>query len=150
MGSIMRHMGKMDLALGPGLVGVAVDAGVGFGASYGIGYVYQSYSKTSWAAKNVNKLTAAVGKGLAVISAVMGGPQLLTGILNSAGQAGVGAIGLEMGLKAARKKMGKRAVLIDAAGALPAGATDTIGALGRARHGAAPSWGEVAEMAGAI
>jgi hypothetical protein len=60
----------------------------------------------------------------------------------------VTAIGLEMGLKHERDAQGKRAVMIDKGAALPAGASEsTIGALGKARHGATPSWDAIAEMA---
>ena len=148
MASIMTHLHRMDLAAGPGLVGVVVDTGVGFGASYGIGRTYQKWGKTNWAARNVAELSGAIGKGLAVICAVFGAPQLLTAVFNATGQAGVNAKGLEMGLRHERDAQGKRAVLIDKAAALPAGASEAaIGALGRARSGATPSWDAIAEMA---
>jgi len=151
MSSIMRQLGKLDLAHGPGLVGVVVDTGVGFGASYGIGRVYQKWGKDHWTARHVATLTGAVGKGLAVVCAVFGAPQLLTGVINSVGQAGVNAKGLEMGLRHERDAQGKRAVLIDKTAALPAGASEAaIGALGRARSGATPSWDAIAEMANAV
>jgi hypothetical protein len=130
-----------------GLGGVVLDAGVGFAASYGLGQVYHRYND-KWVGKNAPRLAAVVGKlGAVALSMAAGGHQTWMGnVVNSVGQAGVNAMGLEMGLRHARKATGKQAVLMPAGAALPSGAT-AIGALGRAPMGRGMSWDQISEIA---
>jgi len=133
-----------------GLVDVTMDAGIGFGASYGIGHVYHRFSD-KWYGKKAPVIAAVVGKvGAMAFSAMGGGRQNFVGsAMNSIGQAGVNALGLEMGLRHARKATKKKAVLIADTDALPAGATE-LGArhhLGAAPAGRGLSWAQIEELA---
>jgi hypothetical protein len=149
MATIFGAMKRMQTHTGyHGLTGVIVETGIGAGTSYALGRIYHS-KQDKWYGRQAPRLAAIAGKAGAVLSAVMGGPQLLTGALDAGGQAGVDAIFLEMGLRHAREKSGKRAVLIDKSAALPAGASDmaSIGALGRAGAGRGMSWDQIEAIA---
>jgi len=153
MASALRLMKSMELdSPVKGVGALVLDTGVGFGASVGIGEVYHRYGD-KWAGKNVARLTAGVGKGLSVLLSVLSGghPTFASHLANSVGQAGVNAIGLELGLRHARKATGKKAVLVpsDTDVKKLAGASDVslMGALGRAAAGRAMSWDQVEELA---
>jgi hypothetical protein len=149
----MQLMKKMEIDTPTkGVAGLVLDSAVGFGASYGMGQVYHRY-QDKWAGKNVARLSAAVGKlGAVACSVLAGGHQTWLGnVANSVGQAGVNAIGLEMGLRHARAKTGKKAVLVpsDTDVKRIAGASDmtSIGELGRAATGRGLSWDQIEELA---
>lgn len=152
MASAMSLMKNMELSSGHvGLVGVALDTGVGFGASYALGRAYHAYGD-KWYGKQAPRLAAIVGKVGAIAAAMMGhAPGIVAGTLNSVGQAGVNAIGLELGLRHARKSSGKKAVLVPAGTDIKkiAGATEvtTMGALGKAAPGRGLSWDQIEELA---
>lgn len=153
MASAMQLMKKMEInSPVKGVSGLVMDSAVGFGASYGIGQVYHRYSD-KWYGKNVARIAAAAGKlGAVACSVLSGGHQTFLGAgLNSVGQAGVNAIGLEMGLRHARKSSGKKAVLVPADTDIKkiTGASDmtSLGALGRAAPGRAMSWDQIEELA---
>lgn len=148
MASAKHLMKRMNLGMGPGVGMVLLDTGVGFGASYAIGQVYHRKGD-KWYGKHAARLAAAAGKLGAVVLSMTTGPGLMAGMANSVGQAGVNAIGLEMGLRHARKATGKKAVLLPAGAALPAGASEmtSIGALGRAQPGRGMSWDQIEELA---
>jgi subtilisin family serine protease len=148
MASAKHLMKRMNLSAGPGVGMAVLDTGVGFGASYAIGRAYHQYGD-KWYGKHVARIAAAAGKLGAVALSMTVGPGLAAGVANSVGQAGVNAIGLEMGLRHARKKTGKKAVLLPAGAALPAGASEmtSIGALGKAAAGRGLSWDQIAELA---
>src|SRR5262249_39801439 len=140
-------MKRMDVATGMrGVGGLALDTGVGFGASYAIGQVHARY-RDKWFGKNAPYLAGAVGKlGAVALSVFSGSPGLGVGVLDAIGQAGVNAIGLDMGLRHARKSTGKQAVLLPAGAALPAGGV-AIGALGKAPVGKGLGWDQIEELA---
>jgi hypothetical protein len=151
MPSAMTLMKKLEInTTAKGIGSIALDAGIGFGASYGIGQAYHRYND-KWYGKNVARIAGGVGKGLAVVcSALAGGHQTFLGnAFNTVGQSGIDAIGLEMGLRHARKATGKKAVLIPATAQLPAGASEmtSIGALGRAAPGRGLTWDQIEEIA---
>ncbi len=150
MASAAALMKKMEVHDGVhGLHGMVLETGVGFAASYGIGQAHARY-RDKWYGKNAPKLAAAVGKGLAVAISMMSGghPSLACGVFDAVGQAGVDALGLELGLKHGRKATGKKAVLVPEATDLKkiAGATE-MGALGRAAPGRGLSWDQIEELA---
>jgi len=151
MKSAMHLMKKMELNTPvKGVAGLLVDGGVTFGAAYGIGQVYHRYSD-KFVGKQAARMAAAGGKLAAVaFSAMSGGHQTWMGsVANSIGNAGIAAMGVEMGLRHARAKSGKKAVLISSSAALPPGATEmsSIGALGRAGAGTGLSWDQIEELA---
>ena len=151
MASAMHLMKKMEIDSGvKGVVGVLLNTGVGFGASYGLGQVYHRHSD-KWYGKQSARIAAAVGKVSAVaLSVAHGGhSNWLGGVMDSVGQAGVNAIGLEMGLRHARSATGKKAILVPSTMALPAGASEmtSMGALGKAAPGRGLSWDQIEELA---
>ncbi len=149
----MQMMKRMEInSAGKGVVGIVADSAVGFGASFAIGQVYSRHSD-KWYGKNAARLAAAGGKlGAIVASLVSGGHATFIGTgFNSVGQAGVNAIGLEMGLRMGRDAKGQKAVLVPKGMDTKqiAGATDmtSIGALGRAAAGKGLSWDQIEELA---
>lgn len=152
MASAAHLMKKMNLSTGMhGPMGVLVDGAVGFGASYGLGQLYHR-KNDKWYGKNAPRIAAVTGKLGAVVLAMMGGsPGLAVGVANSIGQAGLNAIGLEMGLRHARKSTGKKAVLVPADADIKkiAGASEmaSIGALPMAPAGRSLSWDQIEELA---
>lgn len=136
----------VDLTLG--LAGFALNGVTALGAGAGIGYAYGRYRKT-WIGQNSPRLAAAVGKLGAALLAVFGAPHLLTGVVDSVGQAGLTAVGMERGLEAGRKAAGYQLVAKPAAAALPAGweQVERIGELPPAPAGEGLSWTELNELA---
>jgi hypothetical protein len=146
MASAAALMKKMDLSTGKhGITGVMIDGAVGFGASYALGQVHHRY-QDKWAGKNAPRIMAAVGKLAAVALSYFNGgrPSMSVGVVDALGQAGLNAVGLEMGLRHARGATGKKAVLVPSA--IP-GKTAAIGALGQAAPGRGLSWAQIEEMA---
>jgi len=152
MASAAHLMKRMNLSTGKhGVTGVLIDGVVGFGASYGIGQIYHRHND-KWYGKNVARLAAVVGKlGAVGLAWYSGSPGLAVGVANSVGQAGLNAIGLEMGLRHARKATGKKAVLVPADADVKQihGATEmtSIGALPKAPAGRSLSWDQIEELA---
>jgi len=103
MASASHLMKRMNLSTGKhGVTGVLLDGAVGFAASYGIGQVYHR-KNDKWYGKNAARIAAVAGKlGAVALAAYSGSPGLAVGVANSVGQAGLNAIGLEMGLRHAR------------------------------------------------
>lgn len=134
-----------------GVAGVVLDGGIGFVASYGLGHIYHRYND-NWAGKNAPRIMAIAGKvGALGVSLMAGGTQTFLGnALNTVGQAGINAMGLELGLRHARKATGKKAVLVKEDLKLE-GATE-LGArhhLGAAPAGRGLSWAQIEELASA-
>jgi hypothetical protein len=151
MASALHLMKKMEINTPvKGVGGLVMDGAVGFGASYALGQAYHRYTD-KWYGKQAPRLAAVAGKlGAVALSYASGGHQTWAGALaNSVGQAGLNAIGLEMGLRHARSATGKKAVLIPSGAALPAGASEmaSIGELGRAPSGRGLSWEQIEELA---
>lgn len=153
MPSAMALMKKMEINTPvKGLSGIVLDTAVGMGTSYAIGRLYVQHNDKFYG-KQSARIAAAGGKlGAIVLSMVSGGhPTILGGVLNSVGQAGLNAIAVERGLTDARKKIGKKAVMIPAGTdtkSIP-GASDltAIGALGRVQGGKGLSWDAIQELA---
>lgn len=153
MASATHIMKKMDLHHGlSGPVGLLAEGGVGFAVSYGLGQLYHR-KNDKWYGKQAPRIAAAVGKVGAVVASMLTGgePGLIVGGLNAVGQAGLNAIGLEMGLRHARKSSGKKAILVpkDTDIKKIAGASEatSMGALGRAQKGRGASWAQIEELA---
>ena len=153
MASAMSLMKHADVGFDmPGVTGVAVGGLAGFGASYAIGQAHHRYSD-KWYGKHAARIAAVAGKVGALVSSAMLGPGVVTGTVDAVGQAGINAIGLEMGLRHARKATGKRAVMVPAGTDLKkiAGASEitAMGALGKAAKGRGLSWDQIEELASA-
>lgn len=152
MSSLARLMKKGDFHHGvDGLVGMAAEGAAGFGVSYLIGQAHHRYGD-KWYGKNAPKLAAAAGKGLAVVAHYFGMSPLVVGGLDVAGQAGLNAMGLELGLRQARGSTGKKAVLVPQhtdVKTLPAGSSEAthMGALGKAAPGRGLTWDQIEELA---
>lgn len=156
MSSAMKVMQSLDTGRGQSKgvrAGAVLASGVlGYGASMGIGYVYHKHGDKWWG-RNIAKITAAGGKIAAVGLSFFGGaaPSVLRGAVDVIGQSGVNALGLDHGLRLARKKTGKKAILVDAGAdiaKLPGASEMTaMGALGEAQAGRGMSWDAVQELA---
>lgn len=147
MASAAALMKRMDLSTGKkGVTGVVLEGVVGFGASYALGQVHHRY-QDKWAGKNAPRIMAIAGKlGAIATSYFHGGhPNMVTGVIDAVGQAGLNAIGLELGLRHARGATGKKAVLVPTS--LPGKAATAVGALGQAAPGRGLSWSQIEEMA---
>lgn len=151
--SAVYLMTRSHLGLSPriaGTVGVLGEGALGFGVSYGLGQLYHRKGET-WAGKNAPRLMGGIGKGLAAIMqfATNGQAGILGGLVDTVGQAGVNAMGLELGLRHARKATGKQPVLLAPGAAIPAGAIPmtSIGELGQAAPGRGLSWDQINELA---
>jgi len=147
MASAASLMKKMNISTGKhGITGVLLDGAVGFGASYALGQVHHRY-QDKWAGKHAPRLMAAIGKvGAIALSWRNGGhPSMAVGVVDAVGQAGLNAMGLELGLRHARGATGKKAVLVSTPAAMP-GKT-AVGALGQAAPGRGLSWSQIEEMA---
>lgn len=132
-----------------GIGGLFLDGAIVGGTSYAIGQVYHRKRKVWWG-KHAPTIAAVTGKVVAAIAAfVTGGePNLVSGAFNAVGNAGIGAIGLEYGLRHARKATGVRAVLKSANGQLGPGEEET--ALGNLRNGGrGMKWAQIEQMAAA-
>lgn len=132
---------------GPGML---VEAGVEGGVGFGLGWVYHMHGNKWWG-KGAPRIAAILGK-IGSLLARMGSGKLagvVSGGLNAVGSAGVAALGLEYGLRVARSRTGKRAVLMAKGAALPAGGEEitSIGALPPAQPGRALSWDAIEELA---
>lgn len=153
MASAMQLMKHANVGFAmPGIKGVVAGGVAGFGASYAIGQAYHRYSD-KWYGKHAARLAAVAGKVGALVSSAMIGPGIVTGTVDAVGQAGINAIGLEMGLRHARAATGKKAVLVPAGTDIKkiSGASDitSMGALGRAAAGRGLSWDQIEELASA-
>jgi hypothetical protein len=151
MASAMSMMKKMNLAHGVrGPAGLLFEGAVGFGASYAMGQAYHRYND-KWYGKQAPRIAAIGGKLGAMALSMMGHHGAVVGGMDIIGQAGINAIGLEMGLRHARKSSGKTAVLVPAGTDIKkiAGASEmtSIGALGRAAPGRGLSWDQIEELA---
>jgi len=151
MASAMHLMKHADVGFDmPGVTGVLAGGAAGFAASYGIGQAYHRYSD-KWYGKHAARIAGVVGKVGALVSSAMLGPGVVTGTVDAIGQAGINAIGLEMGLRHARKSTGKKAVLVPAGTDIKkiSGASDVtaMGALGKAGAGRGLSWDQIEELA---
>jgi hypothetical protein len=148
MASAAHLMKRMNLSTGKhGIAGVLIDGVAGFGASYALGQVHHRY-QDKWAGKHAPRLMAAFGKlGAVALSYFNGGhPSMAVGLVDAVGQAGVNAMGLELGLRHARGATGKKAVMVSTT-ALPGSKTTAVGALGQAAAGRGLSWSQIEEMA---
>jgi hypothetical protein len=131
-----------------GIAGLALDSAIGFGTSYGLGRVYRKYND-KWYGKSAPKIAAAVGKAGAVLFSVFGGGRqnFLGAVANSIGQAGVNAMGLDLGLKHENASTGMVAKLVPKHAAALTAAPTAVGALGAAAPGKGLSWAQIEELA---
>ena len=156
MASAAKLMKSMNVSSGMhGVMGLALDTGIGAGASYAIGRAHVRYKDKAYG-KHAAKIAAAVGKGGAVLASILTGGKagLLVGGLNSVGQSGVNAMALTYGLKHEREAQGIKAITVPAGfnvKSLPSASDVTaVGALGRASSGRGLSWDAVQELASAV
>jgi hypothetical protein len=146
MASAMHFLKKGQINTAPkGAMAIVLDTGVGYGSSVGIGYLHTRY-RDKWFGKKAPHLVAAAGKGAAILLSMLSGghPTFASTLANSAGQAGVNALGLELGLRLGAKKAGMTLAMVP--GSLPGNAV-AIGALGTAAPGRSLSWNQLEDLA---
>lgn len=154
MASALRMM-KSGLTMDHGVHGVAgllLDTGIEYGAGFGLGELYARYGETKWG-KKVPYMVAIGGKSLAVLAEVAmgGGHNMVSGVFNAIGSAGVATIGVAHGLEHGRKATGVRAVRLPLSAGVPANAKEitSIGALNPAAPGRGLTWDQIEELASA-
>jgi hypothetical protein len=144
--NVGEGIGEMDVGYSPGVGFFLVDAGIGYGGGRLLGYVVTKHRKT-WLGKNSPRLLAAVGKLSAAFLAIFTGSSFLTSAINSAGQVGLTAMGMQRGIKDALKAEGLRVAALPEKQALPAGAEE-IGRLPEADpDGSTLSWDNLENFA---
>jgi hypothetical protein len=145
-----RGVTKMDVHHGiPGVLGVALDTGAGLGASYAIGRVYAGY-RDKWYGKHAPTIAAVAGKAVAVGLAVFANSDMADmakGVFDAVGQAGVNAIGLEMGVRHGMKAADRHVVVLPKGAAAAADQETLMGVLPPARPGRALSFEQIEELA---
>jgi hypothetical protein len=126
----MHALKTMQLHHGRGLGAAVVGTASGFAGSVALGALYGKY-RDKWWGKWMPAFFAAGGKlsALALFVGSKGHLHMPAVILNDLGQAGVNALGLDLGIKAGLKWADKQLVVMDAKGALPSGGVRIAGEL---------------------
>ena len=101
-------LSTMKVMYGHGLGAWAAGTAAGFGASVALGTLYGKY-RDKWYGQWMPAFFAAGGKlaALAVFMGTKGRALVSTALLNDVGQAGVNALGLDLGVKAGLKWAGQ-------------------------------------------
>jgi len=126
----------MELTYGRGLGAAFAGTAVGFGASVALGTLYGKY-REKWYGQWMPAIFAVLGKGVALATyALSKGHWHTTAVLLSdVGQAGVNALGLDLGVKAGLKWAGQELVVQPKGGKLGPGQTKIAGDLPPAQEG---------------
>lgn len=145
MASSLRTMKSM---YGHGLGAWAAGTAVGFGASVALGTLYGKY-REKWYGQWMPAFFAAGGKlaALGVFMASKGRALVSAAVLNDVGQAGVNALGLDLGVKAGLKWAGEELHVVPAGTKLAAGAHRIAGDLPPAQVGRSLAEISVEELA---
>ena len=130
--SLATMKGMYGRGLGAWFAGTAV----GFGASVALGTLYGKY-RDKWYGQWMPAMFAAGGKlaALGVFIASKGHALVSTAMLNDFGQAGVNALGLDLGVKAGLKWSGQELHVVPHGTKLGPGATRIAGDLPPAQAG---------------
>jgi hypothetical protein len=126
----MHALKTMELHHAKGLGGAVAGTVSGFGASVALGTLY-GWRRDKWYGKWMPLIFALGGKlgALGAFLALGGKHHVPLIVLNDIGQAGVNALGLDLGVKAGLKLAKKQLVVMDETGTLPGGATRIAGEL---------------------
>lgn len=138
----------MKSMYGRGLGAMFAGTAVGFGASVALGTIYGKY-RDKWYGQWMPAFFAAGGKlaALGVFLATKGKSVVMTAVANDFGQAGVNALGLDLGIKAGAKWAGEEWMVVPKGTALPSGAHRIAGDLPPAQPGRSLEEIAVEEMA---
>ena len=130
MADALATMSKMNVHHGRGIAAVAVGTASGFAASVALGGLYGAY-RDKWYGKWMPAFFAGGGKLVALLLYLVSKGRLhfLPVAFNDVGQAGVNALGLNLGVKIGLKAAKKQLVVIDESAALPAGGVRVAGEL---------------------
>ncbi len=128
--SALATMDSMNVHHGYGLGAATVGTVSGFGSSVLLGLVYGKY-RDHWYGQWMPAFFAAAGKlgALGLFLGTKGRVHIPVVALNDMGQAGVNALGLDLGVKLGLKWAGKQLVVQDDKTALAPGATRIAGEL---------------------
>jgi hypothetical protein len=111
----------------PGILGMTLGTGAGFGSAVGLGYLYATH-RDKWYGKYLPYIVALGGK-VAAVGAAASGHGTIAVVSNDIGQSAVALIGANIGVKMALKKKGLRAVTLPEAEAAKLPASALMGAL---------------------
>lgn len=130
MASALATMSHMNLHHGRGLLGFGLGTGAGFGTSVALGTLYGKY-REKWYGRWMPAFFAAGGKLTALLAYLLskGKWHTLPVVLNDVGQAGVNALGLNLGVKLGLKLDKKQLVVKPVNSALTADETRIAGEL---------------------
>ncbi len=136
MASALTTMRSMNVHHGRGVSGAVVGTVAGFGASVALGTLY-GWHRDKWYGQWMPAFFAAGGKlaALGLFLASKGKLHLPVVAMNDVGQAGVNAIGLDLGVKMGLKIAKKQLIIQDVSAALAAGAVRIAGDLPPAAPG---------------
>jgi len=126
----------MQVMYGRGLGALFAGTVAGFGSSVALGTLYGKY-RDKWYGQWMPAFFAAGGKlaAIGVYLATKGHGVVSTALLNDVGQAGVNALGLDLGVKAGLKWANQELAVVPKGAALPAGAHRIAGDLPPAQVG---------------
>lgn len=129
-------LSTMKSMYGKGLGAMFAGTAVGFGASVALGTLYGKY-REKWYGQWMPAFFAAGGKlaALGVFLATKGNAMLASTVLNDFGQAGVNALGLDLGVKAGLKWSGQELHVVPKGTALGPGHHRIAGDLPPAQPG---------------
>lgn len=129
-------LSTMKTMYGKGIGAMFAGTAVGFGASVALGTLYGKY-RDKWYGQWMPAFFAAGGKlaALGVFLATKGRAMVASTVLNDFGQAGVNALGLDLGVKAGLKWAGQELAVVPKGATLPAGAHRIAGDLPPAQPG---------------
>lgn len=130
------RLATLQVSYGRGLGALFTGTAVGFGASVALGTLYGKY-REKWYGQWMPAFFAAGGKlaALGLFLATKGRSVVLTAAANDLGQAGVNALGLDLGVKAGLKWAGEELHVVPKGTALPKGAHRIAGDLPPAQPG---------------
>lgn len=133
MASALDTLDRANLHHGGGLVAAGLGTLSGFLASLGLGALYGA-KRDVWYGKYSPYAVAVLGK-LAALGFVFAGWNGAAIVANDVGQAGVNAVGLNLGVVLGLKIAKKKLAITDESTALPAGYTQVAGDLPPAAPG---------------
>lgn len=138
----------MKVSHAQGLGGLLAGTAVGFGASVALGTLYGKY-RDKWYGQWMPAFFAAGGKAaaLAVFFATKGRSHVAQAVLNDFGQAGVNALGLDLGVKAGLKWAGEELHVVPKGTALGPNSHRIAGELPPAQYGRSLEQISVEELA---
>lgn len=144
--SVLHTMrrGVRGVDLGHGLGGWALNAGVAVGTGYLVGQLNQRHADKVYG-KHAARMAAATGKLGSVVAALVFGPGVVSGAVDTVGNVGLGLMGADLGLRHGAEAKGVELKVVPKGTAV--GRPVSIGALPPAQRGRGMSYDQIAQLA---